>query len=55
MWKKMSMKGPWRSLLDMWKMYTEYEIYKIYKPYTLHGIRGSWRLLKMYLDKENIA
>lgn len=49
------MKKLWRNLADMWHMYTLYKIYKIHKPYTLTGIKESVKLLKMYLDRENVA
>lgn len=45
----------WQNLKELWHLYNLYEIHKIYKPYTLSGIRGSIKLLKMYMDKENIA
>lgn len=49
------MKRKVNNLVDMWRMYKLYKIYKIYPPYTLRGIKQSLKLLKMYLDKENIA
>lgn len=39
----------------MISMYFLYKIYEIHKPYTIKGIKGSLKLLSMYLDKENIA
>lgn len=36
-------------------MYFIYEIYKIYKPYTLYGIRQSFKMVNMYINKEHIA
>jgi len=44
-----------RQMKEMWDMYFLYKIYKIHKPYTISGIRGGLKLLKMYLDRENIA
>jgi len=44
-----------RKPIEMWHMYMLYKIYKIHKPYTIRGIKGSLKLLKMYLNKEDIA
>ncbi len=52
--KKIMRKLYW-SLKEMLNIYITYEIYKIYKPYTIAGIKGSLKLLKMYLNKEDIA
>lgn len=49
------MKKLYWKLKEMVDMYFLYKIYKIYKPYTLSGIKGSIKLLKMYINKENIA
>ena len=51
----MNMKKLWLNLLEMWRIYRLYKIYKVYKPYTLFGIKHSLKLLKMYMNKENIA
>ena len=51
----MNMKKLYWKLKEMVDMYFLYKIYKIYKPYTLSGIKGSIKLLKMYINKENIA
>lgn len=48
-------KKHWQSLKELLRLYKEYRIYKVYKPYTIYGIRNSVRLLKMYLNKEDIA
>ena len=44
-----------RRMKEMFHMYFLYKIYKVHKPYTWDGIKGSLKLLKMYLDRENIA
>lgn len=44
-----------KNLLSMIETYFHYKIWKAYKPYTISGIKGSWRLLKMYLNKEEIG
>lgn len=52
---KMIMKKLYWNLKEIINIYYTYKIYKIYKPYTLSGIKGSIKLLKMYLNKEDIA
>lgn len=50
-----SMRKIYKEIRAMWHIYILYEVYKIYKPYTLYGIKQSIKMVKMYLDKENIA
>lgn len=49
------MKKLYWNLRAILNIYITYEIYKIYKPYTVSGVKGSIKLLKMYLNKEEIA
>ena len=55
MLEKKIMKKLYWNLKAMIDIYFLYEIYKIYPPYTIRGIKGSLKLLQMYLNKENIG
>lgn len=55
MWMILIMKKLFRNLVEMWHAYRLYRIYEIYPPYTIRGIKGSWKLLQMYLNKEDLG
>lgn len=49
------MKKLWQNLVEMWTMYRVYEIGKIYKWYRPGDVKEMFKLLRLYLNKENNA